>query len=66
MAAASSAKKMRRMSMKNCNKTKEKKKGKEWEKEEDKVDECQKKCTSVTKITFWLCPLHSALTMHEA
>lgn len=51
MAAANSARKMRRMSMKNC-KTKRKNGERETEREtkDELRRECQRKCTSVTKI----------------
>lgn len=54
MAAANSARKMRRMSMKNC-KTKKERKKKQWARnrvrDRDKLPRwCQRKCTSVTKI----------------
>lgn len=64
IAAASSAKKMRRMSMKNCNKTKRVRE-RERESRTRWMSVRKSTCQSL-KITFWLRPLHLALTMHEA
>jgi len=62
MAAASSAKKMSRMSMKNCKKTTEKKGG-----VRKRVGQGgRERARHLVQITFRLCPLHSALIMQQA